>query len=172
MWCNKQSKPGFLKDWDGRGGQAETCVPTNPITNKRQHSRKTHATWAQQALFKKWSLTMALEGERSWFYSNSLVCSLWHQNWLQRPKERVISELPGVFYPHFIKLVFWLNMFHTNDVHKEKGTKNVSWILHPGFNHHLLIKIKTFQSFFFYSKLDKSAASWVFNCHSCKKVSL
>lgn len=34
-----------------------------------------------------------------------------------------------------------------------------------------LIKIKVFQSFL-HGKLDKSAASRVFHCHSCEKMSL
>lgn len=119
----QQAKPSWLPEWLGQKRRPSWGM----LTHKPLHQRET----AQQentcnlmsvaSAVKIVKLNNALEDERSWFYSNSLVCTLCHQNWLQKTKERVISELPGVFYLHFIKLVFWLNVLHCDEFHRGRN---------------------------------------------------
>ena len=131
----QQPKQSWLLDWLGwkRRPSKEACFPTNPFPNGNPHGRKMHSSlMGVGALLKTWSWTMAPEEERSGFYASTLVCKPCHQNWLWKPEQRVISELPQVFRLHFIKLVFWLNVLHSDEPHEEKGAESVSWMLHSG----------------------------------------
>lgn len=102
----QQAKQSWLSEWLGQKRRPSWGM----LTHKPLHQRET----AQQentcnlmsvaSAVKIVKLNNALEDERSWFYSNSLVCTLCHQNWLQKNQGKSNIWITRSILPPFYKI--------------------------------------------------------------------